>query len=210
MRCAQPLESKLKHFADSVACFYAETVSSHQRMKVFDGHEVISLDEVKRVAAKDVLTKGPPAMKCQVHTKSLKIFCFDCNLLICRDCTVKDHRDHDFEFNHAVATKKRRKLMESLKPLREMASSLSLAVEDIQTTEHLLAAQGQSVANKIETSFEEFHTIIERRKEQLLEEARRKVSEKMENLQGQKKNMSISGAEHCGLYPAVCQALFRR
>ena len=61
--------------------------------------------------------------------------------------------------------------------------------------EHLLAAQGQSVADKIETSFEEFHTIIERRKEQLLEEARRKVSEKMENLQGQKKNMSISGAE---------------
>ena len=95
VRCAQPLESKLKHFADSVACFYAETIKSHQRMKVFDGHEVISLDEVKRVAAKDVLTKGPPAMKCQVHTKSLKIFCFDCNLLICRDCTVKDHRDHD-------------------------------------------------------------------------------------------------------------------
>ena len=85
--------------------------------------------------------------------------------------------------------------MESLKPLREMASSLSLAVEDIQTTEHLLAAQGQSVANKIETSFKEFHSIIERRKEQLLEETRRKVSEKMENLQGQKKNMSISGAE---------------
>ena len=173
-----------------------ECIKSHQRMKVlFDGHEVISLDEVKRVAAKDVLTKAPPTKKCQVHKKSLKIFCFDCNQLICRDCTVKDHRDHDFEFNHVVATKKRNELMESLKPLREIASSLSLAVEDIQTTEHLLAAQGQSVANKIETSFEEFHTIIERRKEQLLEEARRKVSEKMENLQGQKKNKSISGAE---------------
>ena len=172
-----------------------DCIKSHQRMKVFEGHEVISLDEVKKVAAKDVLTKGPPTKKCQVHTKSLKMFCFDCNQLICRDCTVKDHRDHDFEFNHVVATKKRRELMESLKPLREMASSLSLAVEDIQTTEHLLAAQGQSVANKIETSFEEFHTIIERRKEQLLEEARRKVSEKIENLQAQKKNMSISGAE---------------
>ena len=169
---------------------------SHQRMKaIFDGHEVISLDEVKRVAAKDVLTKGPLTKKCQVHKKSLKMFCFDCNQLICRDCTVKDHRDHDFEFNHVAATKKRNELIESLKPLREMASCLSLAVEDIQTMEHLLAAQGQSVADKIETSFEEFHTIIERHKEQLLEEARRKVSEKMANLQGQKKNMSISGAE---------------
>ena len=173
-----------------------DCIKSHQRLKaIFDGHEVLSLDEVKKVTANDVLTKGPPAKKCQVHTKSLKIFCFDCNQLICRDCTVKDHRDHDFEFNHVAATKKRNELIESLKPLREIASSLSLAVVDIQTTEHLLAAQGQAVANKIETSFEEFLTIIERRKGQLLEEARRKVSEKMENLQRQRKNMSISGAE---------------
>ena len=172
-----------------------ECIKSHQRMKVFDGHKILSLDEVKKARAKDVLTQNPPTKKCQLHDELLKIFCFDCNRLICRDCAVKDHRDHDFEFNHVAATKKRNELIESLKPLREMASCLSLTVEDIQTTEHLLAAQGQSVANKIETSFEEFHTIIVRRKEQLLEEARRKVSVKMENLQGQRKNMSISGAE---------------
>ena len=172
-----------------------DCIKSHQRIKVFDGHKILSLDEVKKARAKDVLTQNPPAKKCQLHDELLKIFCFDCNRLICLACAVTDHRDHNFEFNHVAATKKRNELIGSLKPLREMASSLSLAVEDIQTMEHLLAAQRQSVANKIETSFEEFHTIIERRKEQLLEEARRKVSEKMENLQAQKKNISISGAE---------------
>ena len=172
-----------------------DCIKSHQRMKVFDGHKILSLDEVKKARAKDVLTQNPPAKKCQLHDELLKIFCFDCNRLICLECAVKDHRDHDFEFNHVAATKKRNELIESLKPLREMVSSLSLAVEDIETMEYLLAAQGQSVANKIKTSFEELHTIIERHKEQLLEEARRKVSEKMENLQGQKKNMSISGTE---------------
>ena len=171
-------------------------VESHSRMKkIFDGHEIISLDEVKKVTAKDVLTLNPPAKKCQLHDELLKNFCFDCNCLICLACAVKDHRDHDFEFNHVAATKKRKELLENLKPLSEVTANLSLAVEEIQTTEHELAAQGESVANKIETSFEEFHSIIERRKEQLLEEARRKVSEKMANLQGQKKNMSISGAE---------------
>ena len=173
-----------------------ECIKSHQRMKVFfDGHEILSLGGVKKARAKDVLSQNTPAKKCQLHDELLKIFCFDCNRLICRDCAVKDHWYHDFEFNHVTATKKRKELMENLKPLTEVASCLSLVVEDIQTTEHLLAAQGQSVANKIKTSFEEFHTIIERHKEQLLAEARRKVSEKMENLQGQKKNMSISGAE---------------
>ena len=199
VKCEMCTTSRVKAEAFCRQCSMfvcGECINSHQRLKVFfDRHEIISLDEVKKASAKDVLTQNPPAKKCQLHDELLKIFCFDCNRLICLACTVKDHRDHDFEFNHVAATKKRNELIESLKPLREMASSLCLAVENIQTMEHLLAAQGQSVANKIETSFEEFHTIIERRKEQLLEEARRKVSEKMENLQGQKKNMSISGAE---------------
>ena len=71
--------------------------------------------------------------------------------------------------------------MESLKPLREMAASLSLAVDEILITEHMLAAQRQSVANKIETFFEEFNTIIERHKQKLLNVATRKICEKMEN-----------------------------
>ena len=85
--------------------------------------------------------------------------------------------------------------MESLEPMREVAANLSLAVEEIKTMEHQLGAQRESVAYKIETSFEEFHIIIERHKQKLLEEANKKVSEKMKNLQGQKKSMSISSAE---------------
>ncbi len=157
----------------------------------FDGHEVIALDEVKETD-KDVLTKNPLARKCQLHDELLKIFCFDCNRLICLECAVKDHKHHDFEFNPVAATNKRKELMESLKPMREVAACLSLAVEKIQTTENELAAQGESVANKIETSFEEFHTIIERHKQQLLEKARKRVSEKMANLQRQEMNISTS------------------
>ena len=85
-------------------------------------------------------------------------------------------------------------------------AGLSLAVGEIQTTEHELAAKGKLVANKIEISFVEFHTIIERCKQQLLEETRRKVRENMENLH----HFCCSSPEFCGLYRAVCQALFQQ
>ena len=149
-------ELKAEAFCQQCDMFICKKyVESHPRMKkIFDGHEIISLDEVKKVTAKDVLTLNPPAKKCQLHDELLKIFCFDCNHLICLACAVKSHRDHDFEFNHVAARKKRKELLENLKPLSEVTASLSLAVEDIQTTEHELAAQGESVANKIETSFE--------------------------------------------------------
>ena len=130
--------------------------------------------------------------KCRVHGKSLKIYCFDCNKLICHDCTVKDHKDHDID---VAADNKKKELMESLKPLREVEDSLSRALEEVCDTEREVEAQGDSVANTIETSFEELRTILETRKQQLLVEAGRRVREKMEKLKGQEKNLSIASAE---------------
>ena len=141
------------------------------------------------------MPKNPKPNKCQVHGTSLKIFCFGCDKLICHDCTVKDHKDHDIEFNNVAADNKKKELMDSLKPHREVEDSLSRALEEVSNTEREVEAQGDSVANTIETSFEELHTILETRKQQLLEEAKRRVREKMENVKGQEKNLSIASAE---------------
>ena len=171
-------------------------VQSHQKMKaLFNGHEIISLDEVKKVGAKDLVTKSSPAKKCPLHQKSLKMFCFSCNQLICRDCTITEHRDHQFEFNHIAAVNEKKELMDSLEPLREMEVHLSDAVEDIKRAQLQLEAQAVSVANNINTSFEELHTILERRKQQLLEEARREVNSKITSFKTQEEKMYITSAE---------------
>ena len=168
----------------------------HSVMKAaFDGHKIVSIDQLLKIKAEELVPKNPAHSKCDVHGELLKIYCFDCNKLICRDCTVKDHKDHDIEFNNVAADNKKKELMESLKPLREVEDSLSRALEEVSNTEREVEAQGDSVANTIETSFEELHTILETRKQQLLEEAGRRVREKMEKLKGQEENLSIASAE---------------
>ena len=152
-------------------------IQLHPRMKaVFDGHEIVSLGEVLKVRAKYLLTKtsfyeNSPVKMCEVHQEVIKLFCFDCNQEICRDCTIKDHRDHNFEFNHVVATNQRKELLESLKPLREREVALSCALEEVQTMKQELQAQGELVASDIEASFDELKVILNRYKEQLLAEA---------------------------------------
>ena len=179
---------------DKFAC--KSCVHMHSVMKTaFDGHKIVSIDQLLKIKAEELVPKNPVHSKCEVHGKSLKIYCFDCNKLICRDCTVKDHRDHDIEFNNVAADNKKKELMESLKPLREVEDSLARALEEVSHTECEVEAQGDSVANTIETSFEELHTILETRKQQLLEEAGRRVREKMEKLKGQEENLSIASAE---------------
>ena len=179
---------------DKFAC--KSCVHMHSIMKAaFDGHNIVSIDQLLKIKAEELVPKSQAHSKCQVHGKSLKIYCFDCNKLICRDCTVKDHKDHDIEFNNVAADNKKKELMESLKPLREVEDSLSQALEELSNTEREVEAQGDSVANTIETSFEELHTILETRKQQLLEEAGRRVMGKMEKLKGQERNLSIASAE---------------
>ena len=179
---------------DKFAC--KSCVHVHSVMKAaFDGHKIVSIDQLLKIKAEELVPKNQAHSKCEIHSELLKIYCFDCNKLICRDCTVKDHKDHDIEFNNVAADNKKKELMESLKPLREVEDSLSRALEKVSHSEREVEAQGDSVANTIVTSFEELRTILETRKQQLLEEAGRRVREKMEKLKGQEENLSIASAE---------------
>ena len=179
---------------DKFAC--KSCVHMHSVMKAaFDGHKIVSIDQLLKIKAEELVPKNQAHSKCEVHGELLKIYCFDCDKLICRDCTVKDHKDHNIEFNNVAADNKKKELMESLKPLREVEDSLSGVLEEVSHTECEVEAQGDSVANTIETSFEELHTILETRKQQLLVEAGRRVREKMEKLKGQEENLSIASAE---------------
>ena len=172
-----------------------ECANSHQRMKIYRGHKVVSLEQLKQGRAKEIVKKENPAKKCVVHEEPLNIYCFDCNSFICRDCTIKDHKDHNFEFCKIVAADTRKQLTEKLECLREVEVNLSCAAGEIQTTKHDLAAQADSVVKTIRTSFDELLQILEKHKRELLVDVLRGVREKTDKLSLQEKNLSLANAE---------------
>ena len=133
--------------------------------------------------------------KCPTHKEPLIVYCFDCGSLICPHCTVKDHKGHELEFNKKAAPDTRKKLMEKLKPLRDLKVSLSHAVVEVQTTRCELEAQGISVAMSIRTSFLELQKILDDRRRELLEVTSKRVQEKMDRLSLQKESLSLACAE---------------
>ena len=42
--------------------------------------------------------KEDPPHNCPEYCEPVKIFCFDCNHLICRDCILYDHHEHKSDF----------------------------------------------------------------------------------------------------------------
>ena len=173
----------------------ADCVKLHGKMKTFSGHKVSSLEELKAgLSLKDIVMEVSPLQMCEVHTKKMKIYCFDCSCLICRDCTMKNHLGHNYEFIKVVAPEMKEKFIEDLYPLEEVKVSLSHAVKEIQSTQSEIQAQEDSVNNKLEGWFEHFHKIIEQQKQELLKEVATKVTHKLNRLSVQEKKLSTECA----------------
>ena len=183
-KCEMCLEDKAEAFCRHCAKFIcAECVKAHQRLKrAFPGHKISMLEE---------LNQEPSYETCKVHDQPKIIFCYDCDTLICHDCTIKDHFGH----NHKVAGPETKKLLnQQLEPLRMSNVSLSCAIKEIQTTIAEVEDQGSSVANTIKISCKGLHAIIDNHQESLLTEAATRVQQKIKRLSDQEKSLSTAYA----------------
>ena len=172
-----------------------ECVNLHKRIATFKSHEVASLDDLKHGRAQPILVKEPPIKKCLDHEEPLTIYCYDCDVLICRDCTVKDHREHNFEFTKKAAPDEKGKLLLEIKPLKDFHVKLTNAVEHVQTTKLEVETQKDSTVNIIKTSFKELRNILDKREKELVQEAGSVVQEKVDKLSVQEKTLSLASAE---------------
>ena len=187
---------KAEAFCRQCAMFICKNcIEHHKRLKPFLTHEVASLEDLKEGRARPIAVKEPPTKACPNHDEPLIIYCFDCESLICHHCTVKDHRDHDFEFCKIASSKMKQNLLEDLNPLRSQRESLAKAMDNIQITKQELKAQGGSVASSIQTSFKELREILDKRERELLVEAAGIVQQKMDKLSVQEKTLSLASAE---------------
>ena len=187
---------KAEAFCRQCAMFICkDCIKQHKRLKTYLTHEVASLEDLKQGRAKPIAVKEPPTKTCPNHDEPLIIYCFDCESLICHHCTVKDHRDHDFEFCKIASTKTKQNLLENLIPLKIQRESLAKAIDNIQTTKQELKTQGGSVASSIQTSFKELREILDKREQELLAEAAGVVQQKIDRLSVQEKTLSLASAE---------------
>ena len=91
----------------------------------FANHQVTSLDEVTASVSftSQLLAPGKQEapLLCPIpsHDESLKIYCETCDSVICRDCTVCTHKDHEYDLVSASYNKHYQELKHSLNPVKE-------------------------------------------------------------------------------------------
>ena len=170
-------------------------VQLHSEIQTFLSHEIVSLEDLKHGRAKPIAVEEPPVSKCETHEEPFKIYCYDCSCLICHYCILKDHMGHNYEFTKKAARGAKAKLLEDIQPLKNLKEELVKAGEKISLTSVTIEAQKEASINNLHTSFKELHNILERREQELVEDATTIAQQKLQKLSQQEKTFSQVSAE---------------
>ena len=191
--CEQCSSAKSVAFCRQCADFICDDcVVIHEKLKAFASHVVVSFEDLKKGGIQSLPLNDPPPGKCAEHDKSFKIFCFDCDRLICRDCTVIDHSGHKFDFLTKCAAESRNSLRETLAPLQNIQTEIETAEKALESEEAKVNRQKENACLAIQQSFEHLKTLLEERKVVLMEKASLLAQEKKDVLVAQKKEAPSS------------------
>ena len=125
----------------------------------------------------------------------MKIFCFDCDRLVCRDCALYDHREHKSDFVKKCASDSRKTLRESLAPLREVRANIADAEKAIVAEKKAVIVQNNAVRASIQQCFDKLKALLDQRKAELVRQANKLAQGKEDVLTAQAKDLQIAQTE---------------
>ena len=111
IRCGSGLDENRAVAHCSNCCYYlCETCLNNH--KVFTrGHNTVLLEEVKQSDKPTAAKSLQKVQYCKDHEDEvLKLFCKTCKKVICRDCALVKHRDHDYTFIREIRPEIQRQL----------------------------------------------------------------------------------------------------
>ena len=161
-------------------------IDVHKNWAPFADHKITSLDEVVISASKFLPEKQE--IKCSKHKKPLEIFCGTCEELICQHCTVRIHRDHDYDLVSDYYSKHCQKLKTSLKLVNGKVTAVTDALTALTDRENEIREQGEIVKEEIHVVVEEMIDVLRQSERQLTREVDTLTGSKLQVLSEQKKS----------------------
>ena len=163
----------------------------HLTWKEFATHELVSLDQL----TEDATNLVPPAQKvlhCPRHpAKELDLYCETCKEVICRDCIVKVHRDHQYDLVTDVFPQQKKVLVSSVEPAEEQLASVNKALEGLKSLRGDITSQRQTLEREIRAEIDLGHQALREREELLVSQLDHLTQQKMKSVAAQQDQLEL-------------------
>ncbi len=162
---------------------------SHRRSRDTKSHTLSTLDELKESDAPVIAE----TVRCQKHEGELiKLYCKTCEETICRDCTIVDHRQHDYVFARDVCQEKKDELLRLVGQVRQKRSEMADGLEYLKKMEEIVNESNESTVRKINQYFADMGSIAENKQKEFLEEATTVTSAKLKQLHLRREELELN------------------
>ena len=166
--------------------------TAHKFVKLSKNHKLISLDELKA----QVTSLVPPKKAvphCPKHSdNALKIYCDTCSTVICTDCTIRLHKDHNYDLVADVLTKHKEELVSCLKPVKEKLDSVQQALKGFDTRAKAIHNQRAAIEANIHKEIDEQHRLLDQRRAELVGELEMLTQQNLKDLAAQRDQVEIT------------------
>ena len=169
----------------------AKCTEIHGYWKELSSHEVVTIDQLEVEVTRCV----PPKKKemfCSKHpTKELDLYCESCEELICRDCIVRVHRDHQYDLVTDAFPKHKDVIAFSLQPVEQQLETVNKALDHFDTQSQNLKDERETVADNIHKAIKRLQDLLETRKMELIGQLDQIAQQKLKALAAQKDEVEL-------------------
>uniref|UniRef100_A0A3B3WG33 B box-type domain-containing protein n=1 Tax=Poecilia mexicana TaxID=48701 RepID=A0A3B3WG33_9TELE len=158
-------------------------LAAHRRVTLTRSHRVLNRQP-----------EGPslvfPTKFCRIHpSEELKLFCFSCCQLTCRDCQLADHQNHRFDFVSKAVASVKKQLDACMQPFRAQMDASRRSLQDMETRLQVLARYESFMTSKLQKHVDTLMELLKKRFEEIIKQIqvvynveRNLISRKMEKV----------------------------
>ena len=167
----------------------------HKKQKLSRGHNVVLLKDLKQLDKKTGIRSVRRKWHCEEHNDELlKLFCKTCQKVICRDCALVTHREHDYTFVHEFRLKAQEQLEGLVQKTKKKQTEFKVYCKHLAKIRETSLADFEKTKHEINNTFDMLIKSIEGRRKALLAEleALGKKDEKLLNAETDYLDMALA------------------
>ncbi len=136
-------------------------------------------------------------IRCPKHKEEvIKLFCKTCQTTTCRDCTIIDHRQHEYGFVEEVATEEKQHIQENLDEVKQRKGRVVQGIVNLKKFGECLEAKKNSTISEINQHFDDLGKAvaesIESRKNEMVEKATSLTDSKQKQIRAQLEVLEVA------------------
>ncbi len=186
-QCEKCKDGKVTGFCRDCGKFVCESCTRvHQKWDELANHQIVGLADIQAETASLVSPKTK-VLYCSKHAKKkLKIYCGTCQELICSHCTIRLHKDHQYDLVADTFPKHRDEIKSHTQSVIEKLDTVNKALQALDTRAKEIEDQRMVIEGDIHKRIDQLHQALDQRREELVGQLYQLTQQKLKNLATQK------------------------